>query len=73
MTSWDEGEGSRAQRGEMERKKGGGLEFGAPSCADFCRRGRKQLRGLGPWGLNGEDRIQPHAESFSSVGGCLRR
>lgn len=46
MTSWEEGEGSRAQRGEMERKKGGGLEFGAPSYAEL-QEGQKSVKGTG--------------------------
>lgn len=60
-------------KGERWRgRKEVGLNLGLQTVLN-CRRGRKQLRVLGPWGLTGEDRTQPHAESFSPVGGCLRK
>lgn len=59
-------EESRTQRREMEGKKKSGLDSGLQAVLN-CSRDRKQLRQLGPQGLNREDRAQPCAEAFRPV------
>lgn len=59
----------------MERKKGGGLEFGAPNCAEL-QEGQKAIKGTGTLGAYWRRQntatcrvIQPYQRLFKEISG----